>query len=131
VKLGKNSSDIYVLFSEALGGEAMKKSSVSDWPKRFKEDGHVEITNEDNAHNFLRYQRYCSLWIHSRRPNNKPGLLYGNIGAVACVEKGLNFGLTIGFSTTARFQLTRRSLSSSFWPKNPLLNWNTQPVSEI
>jgi hypothetical protein len=25
-------------------------------------------------------------------------------------------------------QLTRRSLSSSFWPKNRLLKWNTHPV---
>jgi hypothetical protein len=30
---------------------------------------HVEITNEDNAHHFLWYQGYCSLWIHSTRPN--------------------------------------------------------------
>jgi len=26
-----------------------------------QESSHVEITNEDNAHHFLRYQGYCSL----------------------------------------------------------------------
>jgi hypothetical protein len=39
----------------------MKKSSVSDWHKRFKESAHVDITHEDNDHHFLQYQRYCSL----------------------------------------------------------------------
>jgi len=31
---------------------------------------HVEITDENNAHHFLRYQGYWSLWIHPTRPNS-------------------------------------------------------------
>jgi hypothetical protein len=45
------------MISEAYGVEATKKSSVFEWHKWFKESWHVEITNEDNAHHFLRY--YC------------------------------------------------------------------------
>jgi hypothetical protein len=59
VILGHNTSDTCAVISEAYGGEATKKSSVSEWHKLFKncrdnvED--VEITNEDNARHFLRY----------------------------------------------------------------------------
>jgi hypothetical protein len=60
----------------------MKTSRVLDWQKRFKEDLYVEIINEENYHNFLRYQGYCSLWIHFARPNSQPSLLYGNAEAV-------------------------------------------------
>jgi hypothetical protein len=43
---------------------------------------HVEITNKDTVRHFLRYQGYCSLWIHSTRPNSQPSLLWGNTEAV-------------------------------------------------
>jgi len=38
----------------------------------------VNITNEDNAHHYLQYQGYCSLLIHSTRPNSQPSLLCGS-----------------------------------------------------
>jgi hypothetical protein len=38
VKLGKNASDTCAMLSEAYEGEVMKKSSVSVWHQRFKED---------------------------------------------------------------------------------------------
>jgi hypothetical protein len=98
--------------------QAVKKSSVSEWHNRFKESSHVEITDEDNAHHFLRYEGCYSLWIHSMRPKSQRNLLCGNNEAVKlCLEKGLNFGPTIWFSTIRMLQLTRNSLSSNFWRK--------------
>jgi hypothetical protein len=47
--------------SNPYGREVMKKSSVYVWYKWFKESLHVKITNEDNAHQLLCYQGYCSL----------------------------------------------------------------------
>jgi hypothetical protein len=45
VKLGKNASDTCVVLSEMYGGKAMKKSSVVDWYKQFKESFHVKMEN--------------------------------------------------------------------------------------
>jgi hypothetical protein len=61
VKLGKNASDTCAVLTEAYGGEDMKKSSVFEWHKWFKESSHVRITTKDNAHYCLQYQGYCSL----------------------------------------------------------------------
>jgi hypothetical protein len=58
VKFGKNASETCAKFSEACGGEAVRKLCVFEWYKHFKE---VKITNEENVHHFLQYQGYCSL----------------------------------------------------------------------
>jgi len=56
VKLGKKAYGTCAMFLMAYEGEAMKKSSVFEWHKWFKESLHIEITNEDSAHHFLWYQ---------------------------------------------------------------------------
>jgi hypothetical protein len=50
-----------------------------------QESLHVEITDEDNTHHFLRCQGYCSLWAHSTRPNSQPNLLCGNFEAITWI----------------------------------------------
>jgi hypothetical protein len=42
--------------------------------------------------------------------------------------KYLILGVMIGVCTMAVLQLTRCSVSSSFWTKNQLLEWNTHPL---
>jgi hypothetical protein len=82
VKLGNNASDTCALLFETYGGEAMKKSDVFEWHRRFKEGPHVEIANEDKAHNLLQCQGHCSCLIHSTKSNSQPSLLCGNIGVI-------------------------------------------------
>jgi hypothetical protein len=93
--------------AEAYGRETMKKSSVSEWHTWFSYSFHVKITNRDNAHHFLQYQGFCSLWIHYTRPVSQPSL-WGNTEAVMrnCTEKDLNSGL-IRFSAMTMLQLTK------------------------
>jgi hypothetical protein len=43
---------VTLVVSEPYEGKAMKKSSVFEWHEQFKESLHIEITNEDHAHNF-------------------------------------------------------------------------------
>jgi hypothetical protein len=46
MKLGKNASDTCAVLSGSYGGEAMKKSSVSEWQRRFKE-GHKNVEDDE------------------------------------------------------------------------------------
>jgi hypothetical protein len=41
-EIRKNASDTYTPLSEAHGGDAVKKSSVTEWYKQFKE-GHENV----------------------------------------------------------------------------------------
>jgi hypothetical protein len=44
------------------------------------------------------------------------------------VVKGLTYGPATELSTMTILHFTRRFLSSSFWPKNPLQKWNTHLI---
>jgi hypothetical protein len=104
---------------------------IADVPMT-QESSHVEITNEDKAHHFLRYEEYHPLWIHFTKPNSEPSLLCGNTEAVTCsysMEKGLSFGPVIGFSTMTMLQFTRCSLWSSFWPQKSIIEKEHPPYS--
>jgi hypothetical protein len=72
VKLGVNASDTYVMLSEAYGGEAMKKSSVFEWFKRFKE-GLENVTNEN-------VEKVRNLVHSDRRLNVRSGAVQLNFG---------------------------------------------------
>jgi hypothetical protein len=48
VKLGKNESGTCAMLSKAYGGEAMKKSNISEWHKWFKE-GHENVEKDERS----------------------------------------------------------------------------------
>jgi len=96
--------DTCAMLSDDCELETMRKWNVFQWQKKklFEESSHVEITNEDDSHHFLRCEGYYSLWIHSTRPNSQLTLLCGN------TEAGTwNFG----FSTVTMLQLTRQFMA--------------------
>jgi len=54
-KLDKDASVTCAAISKDYGGKAVKKSSVLRLHKWFEQCRHVEISNEDNNHHFLRH----------------------------------------------------------------------------
>jgi hypothetical protein len=59
-KLVKSASDTCAVLSVAYGGGDVKKSSVSEWHKRFKEDRENVEDDEENTNHCRRSQGYCS-----------------------------------------------------------------------
>jgi hypothetical protein len=58
MKLGWNASDVCALLFNTYEGGAMKKPSVFEWHKQYKDSSQVNTTNKDNAHHLLQYQEY-------------------------------------------------------------------------
>jgi hypothetical protein len=60
-KLGKSASEILQMLTEAYGAGAMKKSSVSEWHKRFKEgQEHVKDDERTGRRKTRRTDKNCS-----------------------------------------------------------------------
>jgi hypothetical protein len=101
VKLGRDAHDTCAVLSESCGGETVKKSSVFEWHKWFKESFHVKIV-KTMLIMFFNIKSTVHFEIHSTRPNSQLSLLCGNMEGVtwlheAVHEKDLNFGLMMGF----------------------------------
>jgi hypothetical protein len=135
VKLGKYASNTCALLSKAYGEEAMKKSSVSEWHMWF-EEGRENVEDDERSghprsHRTIEYAGKVWNLVHSVSIRGVALQLNLDKETVTCIERGLNFGPTIVFSTMTLLQLARHSLSNSFWPRNRLLMWNTHPVPLI
>jgi hypothetical protein len=119
VKLGKNASDTCAVLSEDYGGEAMKMSSAFELHKRLKEARMSKFQMKTFLISSFDMKDMLTLnSFHKDKQLIKLIMWKYESGHVKlCVEKGLKFGPRIGFSTMTMLLLTRRSLSSSSWPK--------------
>jgi hypothetical protein len=84
------------------------KKSIVEWHYLFKEN--MEDGERSGAFRQTKQSTDLIMW--------KCWSSYAKLG----IEKGLNLSPVIRFSSS---QGTR---SSSFWPKNQLLKWNTHPI---
>jgi hypothetical protein len=95
----------------------VKKSCVSEWHKRFKKGReNVEHDKRSGRPRYHRiYENVEEVWnvAHSDKRLS-----------IRAIKKVLNFGPTIALFSITMLQLTRRSLSSIYWPANRLLKWN-------
>jgi hypothetical protein len=96
------------------------------------ESSHVEI-KMNNVHLLLDIKGtvHFEFILQSQTVKKLIKLKYRSGYVKLCVKNGLNFGPTIGFSNMTQVHFTRRSPSSSFWPKNWLLKWNTYLIPQF
>jgi hypothetical protein len=105
-KLDKSTCETLQMLTEACGADAMKKSSVFEWHKWFKEGR--EDVKDDRRTGCLKTH-----WTDENWSNSETTLLFGNFGKVRLfVGEDLNLGLMLGSC------IMTRPLSRSFWPKN-------------
>jgi hypothetical protein len=82
-KLGKSASETLQTLTEAYGADAMKKSSVFEWYKRFKV-GREDVKGDERTGRLKthRTDENCSLRVSWTMSNSEPALLFGNTGKV-------------------------------------------------
>jgi hypothetical protein len=121
VKLGNNASDTCAMLSEAYGREAMKKSSVLECHKRFKEGReNVKVDERSSRPRCHRTDKNVEKLRNLMHSDNILSISQSYYVEIlkrlreAVCRKGPNFGTATGLSIVTVLFLTRRSLSSSF-----------------